>query len=93
MKSDMIENGVDQNKIYVSGIPVSDKFQKTFNKEEICQEFDLNPNEQVVLFFAGRRIWIRKQNNHHGFKIINTTIFQTPSHCHFREKPKNESKI
>ncbi len=50
MKSDMIENGVDQNKIYVSGIPVSDKFQQNFNKEEICKEFDLNPNEQVVLF-------------------------------------------
>lgn len=60
MKSDMIENGVDQNKIYVSGIPVSDKFQQNFNKEEICKEFDLNPNEQVVLFFAGRRIRLRK---------------------------------
>ncbi len=93
MKSDMMENGVDENKIYVSGIPVSDKFQQNFNKEEICKEFDLNPNEQVALFFAGRRIRIRKQNNHHGFKIINSTIFKTSSHCHFRKKSKNESKI
>ena len=54
MKSDMIEYGVSEEKIYVSGIPVSDKFQKNFDKTQICQEFGLNPNEQVVLFFAGR---------------------------------------
>lgn len=53
MKEDMIEYGVDKNKIYVSGIPVSDKFKQDFNREEIAQEFDLNPNEQTVLFFAG----------------------------------------
>lgn len=53
MKEHMIEYGVDQNKIYVSGIPVSHKFTKNFNREEICEEFNLNPKEQVVLFFAG----------------------------------------
>ena len=57
MKSDMIDFGVSEDKIYVSGIPVSDRFKQDFNKEEIAQEFDLNPNEQTVLFFAGRRIW------------------------------------
>jgi processive 1,2-diacylglycerol beta-glucosyltransferase len=53
MKHDMIEYGVSAEKIHVSGIPVSNKFKENFNKEEIMQEFDLNPNEQVVLFFAG----------------------------------------
>ena len=53
MKHDMIEYGVDSNKIYVSGIPVSDKFSEKFDKQEICEEFDLDPNEQTVLFFAG----------------------------------------
>ncbi len=53
MKSDMVELGVLEEKIYVSGIPVSETFKETFDREKICQEFDLNPNEQTVLFFAG----------------------------------------
>ena len=53
MKSDMIEYGVAEEKIYVSGIPVSDRFKEDFDKELICKEFDLNPNEKTVLFFAG----------------------------------------
>ncbi len=53
MKSDMIEYGIKEDKIYVSGIPVSDKFQQSYNRKEIAQEFNLNPDEQIVLFFAG----------------------------------------
>lgn len=53
MKNDMIELGVLEQKIYVLGIPVSEKFKDNFNKEKICEEFDLNTNEQIVLFFAG----------------------------------------
>lgn len=53
MKRDMIELGVLEEKICVSGIPVSEKFKETFNREKVCEEFDLNPKEQTVLFFAG----------------------------------------
>lgn len=53
MKNDMIEYGVEETKICVSGIPVSDRFKENFNKEEIANLFDLNPNEQTILFFAG----------------------------------------
>lgn len=49
----MIELGVLEEKICVSGIPVSEKFKETFNREKVCEEFDLNPKEQTVLFFAG----------------------------------------
>lgn len=70
MKSDMIEYGVAPEKIYVSGIPVSDRFNQNFNRNEICQKFDLNPDEQVILFFAGRRIRTWKQNYCNGFKSL-----------------------
>ena len=60
MKNDMIEYGVDENKIHVSGIPVSSRFKENFNRKEIAQEFGLNPDEEIVLFFAGRRIWTWK---------------------------------
>jgi len=53
MKSDMITYGIAENKINVTGIPVSDRFKNIENKEEIYKEFDLDPDKQVVLFFAG----------------------------------------
>ncbi len=53
MKNDMMEYGISEDKIYVSGIPVSEKFQQSFNREEICAEFNLDPDKQTILFFAG----------------------------------------
>lgn len=53
MKLDMINKNIEENKIFVTGIPVSDRFLKEYNREEICKLFDLNPNNDVVLFFAG----------------------------------------
>ena len=53
MKQDMIDKEIDESKIFVTGIPVSEKFLQTYNREEICKEFDLDPENEVVLFFAG----------------------------------------
>lgn len=53
MKLDMIDEGVDKNKIFVTGIPVSNRFSETFNDEEIYKEFGLTPEKPVILFFAG----------------------------------------
>ena len=54
MKLDMIEYGVESNKIYVSGIPVSNRFKEDFDRENICSELDLDPEKETVLFFVGR---------------------------------------
>lgn len=53
MKQDMCKKGVSENKIFVTGIPVSNRFLKKYNREEVCKLFDLTPNNEVVLFFAG----------------------------------------
>ena len=53
MKTDMILKGIDGNKITVSGIPVSERFTKKYNKEKICKELDFNPEKETILFFAG----------------------------------------
>lgn len=53
MKLDMINKNIEENKIFVTGIPVSNRFLKEYNREEVCKMFDLNPNNDVVLFFAG----------------------------------------
>lgn len=53
MKIDMIKEGISENKIYVTGIPVSDRFLQIYDSEEIHKEFGLDPQKPTVLFFAG----------------------------------------
>lgn len=53
MRESIIENGVDENKIFVTGIPISGRFLQSYNKEEICSLFDIEPNKKTILFFGG----------------------------------------
>lgn len=53
MKTAMIAEGIHDQKIFVTGIPISDNFLKEFNKNEICEMFELSPDKKTVLFFAG----------------------------------------
>jgi len=53
MKYDMIAEGVHDEKIFVTGIPVSEKFSGKFNKDKIYKEFGLSKDKLTVLFFAG----------------------------------------
>ena len=53
MKNAMIAEGIHDQKIYVSGIPISDKFLIDYDKNEIHKHFELNPDRKTVLFFAG----------------------------------------
>lgn len=53
MRTDMVNSGVNGTKVYVTGIPVSERFLVNYDREKVCEEFNLNPNNEVVLFFAG----------------------------------------
>ncbi len=53
MKSDMIEEGVNDQKIFVTGIPVSKKFSEDFDKKTILNDLNLSVEKETVLFFAG----------------------------------------
>ncbi len=53
MKVNLSFNGIDSDKIFVTGIPVAPAFLKEMNKYEIYKEFDLNPNKKTVLLFGG----------------------------------------
>lgn len=46
-------NGIDLNKIHVTGIPVSPAFLKEYDKEKIYEEFGLDKNKKTVLIFGG----------------------------------------
>lgn len=53
MKVAMIAEGIHDQKIFVTGIPISDRFLIDYDKNEIHKQFDLSPDKKTVLFFAG----------------------------------------
>ena len=53
MVVEMIEQGVDRNKVYSYGIPVDELFLKKENKEELLDELGLEYDKKIILIMAG----------------------------------------
>lgn len=53
IKHSMIFNGIDKEKIHVTGIPVSTAFLREYNKDEIYDMFELDRSKKTVLIFGG----------------------------------------
>lgn len=60
MKDYLISKNVDQNSIYVTGIPISDRFQKKYNKDGILEELHLSKEKFTILFFGGGEFGLGK---------------------------------
>ena len=55
MKNTIIQNNdIDENKVYVTGIPISERFLEKYDKNEILREFGLSQNKKTILFFRWR---------------------------------------
>lgn len=70
MKKEMIDLKIPGEKIFVTGIPVSTKFQKKFDKKEICDEFWLDPEKYTVLFFGGGEFGLGRETAYMTLKAI-----------------------
>ena len=80
MKYDLIDAGIEESKIYDTGIPVSIRFYKKYDKYEICKKLNLNPNKKTILFFGGGEFGLGKErtlrvlqsliNNINGYQIV-----------------------
>lgn len=71
MKSALIKEGVSENKIFATGIPLSNRFLLHYRKDEILSEFNLSPNKKTILFFAGGEYGFGKDQT---FNILKTLI-------------------
>lgn len=60
MKSYLISKNISENKVFVTGIPISSRFLKTYNKQDILKEFNLEENKKTILFFAGGEFGLGK---------------------------------
>ena len=53
IKYSMTYNGIDENKIHITGIPVSPAFLKEYDKEKIYSDFGLDSSKKTALIFGG----------------------------------------
>ena len=68
MKQDLINEGISEQKIYDTGIPLSNKFLLEYNKQEILESFGLTPGKKTVLFFGGGELGLGKTHTFNIFK-------------------------
>ena len=60
MKEYLISKNIPENKIFATGIPISSRFLKEYNKKEILDEFQLQENKRTILFFGGGEFGLGK---------------------------------
>lgn len=53
MKLELIKHSIPENKIFATGIPLSNRFLAHYDKEKILSEFNLSTDKKTILFFAG----------------------------------------
>jgi len=53
MKTSMINSEIPENKIYVTGIPISGRFTQNYDKQELLNNFGLKADKKTILFFGG----------------------------------------
>lgn len=69
--------GIEKKKVHVTGIPLSDKFSKAFDKTEIFKEFDLDENKPVILFFGGGEFGLGKDRT---LQVLKALIHNLPTY-------------
>ena len=76
MREDTIDIGIDSGKVYVTGIPVGDNFRKNFDRAKICEKIGLDPEKEVILFFAGGEFGLGRNNT---IKVLEALINVFPT--------------
>lgn len=70
MKQPIVDQGVDENKIYATGIPLSNKFLKHFNKTQILESLELTKDKKTILFFGGGEFGLGKNRTYDMFEAF-----------------------
>ena len=70
IKNNLIEKGIDANKIFDTGIPISDKFLKSYSKTQILEDLGLQEQKKTILFFGGGEMGLGKSKTLHIFEYL-----------------------
>ena len=70
MKKYLINKNIPEEKIFSTGIPISTRFTKKYDKEKLLKEFNLQPGKQTVLFFGGGEYGLGKSKTFNIFENL-----------------------
>lgn len=70
MKLALEKKGISKDKIFATGIPLSNRFLLSYNKKEILKEFGLHENKKTILFFAGGEFGLGKSTTYDMLKTL-----------------------
>lgn len=106
MKKYLKEYGIEDKKIHVTGIPLSDRFFENFDKDAIFNEFNLDKNKPVILFFGGGEFGLGKDrpvqildaliHNLHTCQIVAISGKNPKMNANFKElveKTNSENRV
>ena len=71
MKESLISEGIEENKIFATGIPLSNRFLAHYDKERVLSTFGLSEGKKTILFFAGGKYGLGKDNT---YKILKSLV-------------------
>ena len=71
MKKELHEKGIPNEKIFATGIPLSNKFLLKYDKPTVLKNFGLSPDKKTVLFFGGGEFGLGKTQT---FKIFKSFV-------------------
>ena len=60
MKTYLIRKNIPSEKVFVTGIPLSNRFLQKYDKKEVLKEFNLEENKKTILFFGGGEFGLGK---------------------------------
>lgn len=87
MKQDLINSNIPENKVFTTGIPLSNRFLKHYNKSKIMTSMELNPDKKVILFFGGGEFGLGREQT---LKILKAFINNVTEHQLVAISGKNE---
>lgn len=88
MKNKLIEKKVPEEKIFDTGIPVSENFLKHYDKEQLLHELDFSSNKKTILFFGGGELGLGKSKT---INIFENLVHNFPDIQIIAISGKNES--
>lgn len=70
MKQYLLSKNISEEKVFVTGIPISNRFLIEYNKNEILKDFKLKENTKTVLFFGGGEFGLGKNKTIEIFQSL-----------------------
>lgn len=102
MKKYLISKNIPENKVFTTGIPISSRFLKEYNKKEILDMLELKENKKTILFFGGGEFGLGKTKtiqifedlikNFNNIQIIAISGKNEKMKVHFETIVKNFNK-